>query len=272
MLIEVIGTKPEISKNAKNHLGKYKASCLVSSGPTNILVNVGDDILQRMNITKLKALTHILITHAHLQAVSGIDILDKVLEESNRVVQLYASHEVLKILRLRYKLSNFQCNKIHTGKLFNIGGIFVKAINVFHAPDYPTFAYNFNGVFLYASDMGPMVSKKDIKYMQNNILSIIDGQYWNYQVISDNHITVLNHLSYILDLNNKYTLFTGMGNQWPNLKKSNKVITLRLRDYKKINKTCTIREVRTAREGEKISINIRKLIERRKVRNKKIDI
>ena len=272
MYIKIIGTKPEISKETKNYLGKNQAACLVSSNNTSILVNLGEDILKTLNKSELDSITHVLVTHEHLQSIGGIAKLDMYLEDSNKMVPIYGPESVLKTIELRHSLRNFVCHPIHSNKTYNIEGIFVKPIKVFHTPNSTTFAYNFNGVFFYASNMGPVIRKVDLKYATNNILAVLDGQYWNYQVLSDNHITVSKHLTHIFTLNNKYTLFTGMGNQWPSLELSDKVLGLRLRKYQKENKKCKIKEIRTAKEGEKFSINLPELIARRRSRNKKIDI
>ena len=96
--------------------------------------------------------------------------------------------------------------------------------------------------------------------MQNNILAIIDGAYWDHQIPLNNHIAVLNYLPYIIGLNNKYTLFTGMGNQWPPFEKANALLEEKLKEYKKEHPDNKVVELRTAEEGEKLEIDMNKLL------------
>jgi len=266
MIIKILGTGAETTKPPKSYLGKYKPSCLIISPPVTILIDVGKDILEKATKEELLDVTHVLISHFHSDAVDGIPTFNKFLEENNKTVELYALPQVFERIKLRWSeksYSNYLFVPIGTKKPFKIVDHTIKALKVFHDPRFPTVAYNIDNVFVYMSDGGPIWDEYELKYFSNNILAILDGAYWDHQIPLNNHVAVLEHLDFILSLNNKYTLFTGMGNQWPEFSKANKILKERLKKYKKEHPNCKIVEIRTAKEGEKLLIDLNKLYSQR---------
>jgi len=262
MIIKILGTGAETTKPPKPYLGKYKPSCLIISPPVTILIDVGKDILEKATKEELLDVTHILLVHGHSDSIDGIPTFNKFLEENNKTVELYALPQVFERIKLRWSeksYSNYLFVPISTKKPFKIVDHTIKAVKVFHDPRFPTVAYNFDNVFIYASDMGPIWDEYELKYFSNNILAVLDGAYWDHQIPLNNHVAVLEHLDFILSLNNKYTLFTGMGNQWPPFDKANKILKEKLEEYKKEHPDCKVVELRTAKEGEKLMIDLNKL-------------
>ncbi|RLG28899.1 hypothetical protein DRN98_08990, partial [Methanosarcinales archaeon] len=162
--------------------------------------------------------------------------------------------EKVKFLLGKKKASNFNFKVLSYRKKYSILGLTVKPIKVFHDRRFPTFAYNFSNVFFYCADMGPIFDEYELQYLKNNILMVIDGAYWDHQIPLNNHIAVLEWLDFILSLNNKYVLFTGMGNQWPPLSEANAKLSQLLTEYKQKHPECVTVEVRAAREGERLRI------------------
>jgi len=266
MIIKILGTGADTSKEPKPCLGKYHPSCLIYTPKGNILIDVGNDILKKCSKQDLLDTNIILITHAHNDAIGGIKILNNFLEENDKIIDIYSSQNVIENIKLRWSprsLSNYNLHIINAKKPITLNGLTVYPVKVFHDKRFTTFAYNFEKVFFYMSDGGPTFSEYSIRLMSNCILAVIDGAYWDNQIPLNNHIAVLPNLNYILSLNNKYTLFTGMGNQWPcPFSEANKILKEKLEEYKKKHPECKVKEVRTAKEGEKLSIDLNKVYSR----------
>jgi len=263
MIIKVLGTGAETTKQPKPYLGKYKPSCLITTAKGTILIDVGKDIFDKLSKEEILNIDSVLLTHGHQDAIGGIALLNKFLDEHDKFVEVYANDQTISIIKHKWKknhLSNYNFNVLSSRKKYNINGITVKPIKVFHDKHYPTFAYNFENVFFYSSDMGPIFDEYEIKYMSNQILAIFDGAYWDNQIALNNHIAVLEYLSYILSLNNKYTYFIGMGNQWPSFDKANAILKQKLKEYKEKNPECKVVECRALREGEKFRIDLNKIL------------
>jgi len=261
MIIKVLGTKAETSKPTKKYLGKYHPSILIKHANTTLMVDVGDDILEKTLEEELLSLDFILITHGHDDAIGGMYKLNQFLEKNNKIVTVYLLKQVFNRIKERWNIKNwigFNFQEIKSNKTYNIGGLSIRVLKVFHDKRFPTIAFNFEDVFLYAPDMGPIFDEYNIKYFSNNILAIIDGAYWNHQIPLNNHIAVLKHFDYLVSLNNKYLLFTGMGNQYPPLCEADNILEEKLKEYKKEHKDCKTKVVRTAREGEKFDIDLNK--------------
>lgn len=260
MIIKILGTKAETTKEPKPYLGKFKPSCLIKYLDNVILIDVGDDIFNKLTKDELLSVNSILITHGHEDAIGGLHKLNEFYDDNNVIINLYAHQAVIDRIKNRWvgKLSSFQFKKIKADEKYNIGGLDIYTLKVFHDKKFPTLAFNFEKVFLYAPDMGPVFDEYKLEYFSNNILAVIDGAYWDRQIQLHNHIAVLPNLEFLLSLNNKYLLFTGMGNQYPPFDEADKILKDKLEDYKKEHKDIKTIEVRTAKEGEQFEIDLNK--------------
>ena len=262
MRIKVLGTGAVTTKPPEPQVGKFGPSILITSTNGNILIDVGKDVLVKTSKEELLNITDILITHGHRDAIDGLSILNKFLEENKMRVNLYALPQVLDIIKLHNtsrNIDNFIEKPIAIKKEFDIKGIIVKAIKVFHAPNFPTVAYNFDKVFFYGADFGPVFDEYETTLISNQILAIMDGAYWDKQRMA-NHVAVLPNLDYILSLNNKFTYFTGMGNDWPSLSEADAVLKDKLEEYKKTHPDCKVQELRAVKEGEQFEIDMNKIL------------
>ena len=263
MVIKILGTGAVTTKPPEPQVGKFGPSILITSTNGNILVDTGKDVLEKTSKDELLNITDVLITHGHRDAIDGISILNKFLEENKKRVNLYALPQVLELIDLRSpgrNSDNFNLKPItNLKKEFEVNGIAVKAVKVFHAPNFSTLAYNFDGVFFYGADFGPVFDEYETRYMSDQILAVMDGAYWDIQRMQ-NHVAVLPNLEYILSLNNKFTYFTGMGNDWPSLAEADKVLKEKLDAYKKDHPDCKVQELRTVKEGEQFEIDMNKIL------------
>jgi len=193
MIIKILGTAAETSKPPKSFLGKYHPSILIKSKEDVILVDVGNDILKKLTTEEILDIGSILLTHGHRDAIQGLPLLNKVLYVNDKFITIYANHQVISLIKTRWHgktISNFNFKTISSKKSYEIGGLKVYPLKVFHDRRYPTYAYNFEKVFLYMSDGGPLFDEYKLDYFKNNIIAIFDGAYWDHQV-GLNHIAVL---------------------------------------------------------------------------------
>ena len=257
MIIKILGTGINHTKKDRPYLGKYKPSILVKSKGTVILVDVGNDIFKKVSKKELSQVNYILITHAHSDAINGIPRLNRFFASLNKDVPIYTIPDVISTVKLRYTSHSYDylhLKAIGTKKKFKLGDIEVQPITVFHVPEYPTVAFNFNNKCFYGADVGPFFDNYKMEHLSNNVLSLMDGTYWDNPENAKNHITVLENLKQLLSLENKHTLFTGMGDQWISFEEANPLLKNMLEEYKKEYPESIVNEVRTAREGESISI------------------
>jgi phosphoribosyl 1,2-cyclic phosphate phosphodiesterase len=84
----------------KNH--RTRASILVQSATTNILVDTTYDLREHLNRLSLKKLDGVLFSHAHNDHVNGIDDLRAVAYHSGRLLDIYGNAETLEEIERRW--------------------------------------------------------------------------------------------------------------------------------------------------------------------------
>ena len=222
---------------------------------------MGNDILKKLTTEEILDIGSILLTHGHRDAIQGLPLLNKVLYVNDKFITIYANHQVISLIKTRWHgktISNFNFKTISSKKSYEIGGLKVYPLKVFHDRRYPTYAYNFEKVFLYMSDGGPLFDEYKLDYFKNNIIAIFDGAYWDHQV-GLNHIAVLKNIKTILGFNNKYTFFTGMGNQWIEFDKANDLLN-RIKNKLQEQGLTKVKEVRVLKEGEQFRLDLNKAL------------
>lgn len=84
----------------KNH--RTRASILVQSGTTNILIDATVDLRAHLNRFNLKKLDALLLTHAHSDHVNGLDDLKAISYHSNKLIDVYGNRETLDEVERRW--------------------------------------------------------------------------------------------------------------------------------------------------------------------------
>lgn len=84
----------------KNH--RTRASILVQSAATNILVDTTYDLREHLNRMSLKKIDAVLFSHAHNDHVNGIDDLRAVAYHANRLLDIYGNAETLEEIERRW--------------------------------------------------------------------------------------------------------------------------------------------------------------------------
>jgi len=80
---------------------RTRASILVQSETTDILVDTTVDLRTHLNLLGLKKIDGALISHAHSDHVNGIDDLRVIAYHHNRLIDVYSNHETLEELDRR---------------------------------------------------------------------------------------------------------------------------------------------------------------------------
>lgn len=84
----------------KNH--RTRASILVQSATTNVLVDTSYDLRDQLNRHKVQSLDGVLITHGHNDHVNGIDDLRPIAYHHNTRLDLFANAETLEEIHRRW--------------------------------------------------------------------------------------------------------------------------------------------------------------------------
>ncbi len=83
-----------------NH--RTRASILVQSATTDILVDATVDLRTHLNRLGLKKMDGVLITHNHSDHVNGLDELKVIAYHSNKLIDLYSNFETLEEIERRW--------------------------------------------------------------------------------------------------------------------------------------------------------------------------
>lgn len=86
--------------NPKNH--RTRASILVQSETTNLLIDATVDLRTHLNRMNLKKLDGVLLTHDHSDHVNGLDDLKPIAYHSNSLLDVYGCHETLEEIDRRW--------------------------------------------------------------------------------------------------------------------------------------------------------------------------
>lgn len=84
----------------KNH--RTRASILVQSKTTNIVVDATVDLRTQLNLMNMKDLHGMLISHSHSDHVNGIDDVRALSYHRNQLMDVYSNHETLEEMDRRW--------------------------------------------------------------------------------------------------------------------------------------------------------------------------
>jgi len=241
-------------------IGHNNASCLIKSSYTT-LIDVERDLFKFISPQELKDLDSVILTHGHIHAIENIPALADFLNQQGKaVVNLYASPSLIKLIKIRYRQERdtFRFIEIPTArKAYKIGDLHIQPIKVDHDPHYPTYAYRINKCLFWGPSMAPNWDQYDKRHMSNNILACFDGREWNKD--SDRHLSIAYNFAQISQLNNKYTLFVGVG---PTGTQASQMIQTSVETYKQEHPTAYNKNIRISRAVEVFSIDMEKLNQR----------
>src|SRR5262245_51430927 len=86
--------------NSKNR--RRRASVLVASGPTTILIDASPDLREQMLDAEVKRLDAVLFTHGHADHIHGLDELREINRIMKGPIAAFADAETLRVLETRF--------------------------------------------------------------------------------------------------------------------------------------------------------------------------
>lgn len=217
MEIIFLGTGPFGGVKSKGKSARLESSALVKTAKASILIDVTTFFAHQLKW--IKKVDAILITHAHKDAVGGINQLVSWMGRKNIAgVPLFSHPQTIRKIREHFsKTDPLILTAIEAGHSFKIGQITVTPFLVEHSiqAGFPTLGFHFslNGKKLvYVSDVASWDGKVE-KLMKNADILIIDGAMWGKKMVA--HLDIKEILPKICKWPVKKIIFTQIGHTAP---------------------------------------------------------
>ena len=212
--VPTIGCTCRVCSSTDPHDKRLRASVLVESGDTRVLVDCGPDFRQQMLGREFKKIDAVLLTHEHYDHVGGIDDLRPFCTFGE--VDVYADGNTVGDLRRRIPycfgeskypgVPKINRSVVEPHRPFSIGSIDVLPIQVMHGK-LPILGYRF-GDLVYITDM-KTIRKEEMEYLKGVKILIVNALRFSPEHHS--HMTVNEAMEFIRMVSPEKTYFTHMG-------------------------------------------------------------
>lgn len=212
--VPTIGCTCRVCSSTDPHDKRLRASVLVESGDTRVLVDCGPDFRQQMLGREFKKIDAVLLTHEHYDHVGGIDDLRPFCTFGE--VDVYADGNTVGDLRRRIPycfgeskypgVPKISLSVVEPHRPFSIGSIDVLPIQVMHGK-LPILGYRF-GELVYITDM-KTIRKEEMEYLKGVKILIVNALRFSPEHHS--HMTVNEAMEFIRMVSPQKTYFTHMG-------------------------------------------------------------
>ena len=212
--VPTIGCTCRVCSSTDPHDKRLRASVLVESGDTRVLVDCGPDFRQQMLGREFKKIDAVLLTHEHYDHVGGIDDLRPFCTFDE--VDVYADGNTVGDLRRRIPycfgeskypgVPKINLSVVEPHRPFSIGSIDVLPIQVMHGK-LPILGYRF-GDLVYITDM-KTIRKEEMEYLKGVKILIVNALRFSPEHHS--HMTVNEAMEFIRMVSPEKTYFTHMG-------------------------------------------------------------
>ena len=212
--VPTIGCTCRVCSSTDPHDKRLRASVLVESGDTRVLVDCGPDFRQQMLGREFKKIDAVLLTHEHYDHVGGIDDLRPFCTFGE--VDVYADGNTIGDLRRRIPycfgeskypgVPKINLSLVEPHRPFSIGSIDVLPIQVMHGK-LPILGYRF-GDLVYITDM-KTIRKEEMEYLKDVKILIVNALRFSPEHHS--HMTVNEAMEFIRMVSPEKTYFTHMG-------------------------------------------------------------
>ena len=173
----------------KNH--RTRASILVQSENTNLIVDATVDIRTHLNRLNLKKLDGLLISHAHSDHVNGLDDLRPISYHSNHLIDVYSNHETLEEMDRRwpyiFKPKNdgiyvefMRKNALENYQKFKVGDIDVECFEQDHTTC-SSLGFRF-GTFAYSVDVADL-NEDSLRVLEGVETWVVDAGSYQKEVV-----------------------------------------------------------------------------------------
>jgi phosphoribosyl 1,2-cyclic phosphate phosphodiesterase len=175
--IPMIGCECEVCSSEDKKDKRLRASILVQSASTTVVVDAGPDFRYQMLRSKVKKLDGVIFTHPHKDHIAGLDDVRAYNFFSNKAMEIYANSLTEEALKreFAYAFADFKypgIPKINLNTIayesFTVGDIEITPISTWHLR-MPVLGFRF-GDFTYITDTNHIEEDEKEKILGSEIL------------------------------------------------------------------------------------------------------
>lgn len=212
--VPTIGCTCKVCSSADVHDKRLRASAMVESGDTRILIDCGPDFRQQMLGREFRNIDAVLLTHVHYDHVGGIDDLRPFCVFGG--VDIYSDFTTAE--RLRHSIPycfgenkypgvpNICLNVIKPHQHLHIGCVDVTPVQVMH-DKLPILGYRL-GELMYITDM-KTISDSELKFFKGVKILVVNAL--RFTPDHHSHLTVAQAVEFSRKVGAERTFFTHMG-------------------------------------------------------------